>query len=148
MKQREVSVYIISENELVSFCRQVMPIIKEYHLILLYGQMGSGKTRFVRALGEYMGFLEEVGSPSFSIINEYHVPNESWQIQRLFHIDLYRLKSTQEALDIGIIDYLDTNQLCIIEWPQLIESLVSPSSYLSIEIEVLENQQRRFILTV
>ncbi len=140
--------YILNEDELVSFCVNTIPLLRNHHVLLLYGQMGSGKTRFVRALGETLGFLEEVGSPSFSIINEYHLSENVLSLQRIYHIDLYRLKSQQEALDTGILDYLDTDQLCIIEWPELIESLLPSGSYSKIQIEVLENQQRRFILTV
>ena len=63
-------------------------------------------------------------------------------------MDLYRLKSIQEALDIGILDYLDGPGLCIIEWPELIESLIRQEAHLDIHIEVLANQQRNYILTV
>jgi tRNA threonylcarbamoyladenosine biosynthesis protein TsaE len=139
---------MVSENELQGFCNEILPIISKFHLILLYGQMGAGKTRFVRALGQILGFAEEAGSPTFSIINEYHCQKNTWNINRIYHMDLYRLKTVQEALDIGILEYLDGPDICIIEWPELIENLIKQESHADIQIEVLENQQRRYILTV
>lgn len=139
---------IVGEDELKIFCEDILPIISIKHLILLYGQMGSGKTTFVRALGQILGFTSEVGSPTFSIINEYLPQKNNWNINRIYHMDLYRLKSIQEAFDIGIQEYLDGPDLCIIEWPELIESLTKKEVHLDIHIEVLENQQRRYILTV
>lgn len=139
---------IVSEDKLPDFCQNIMPILSKYHLILLYGQMGAGKTRFVRALGQILGFSEEAGSPTFSIINEYKAQHNTWEINRIYHMDLYRLKTIQEALDIGIQEYLDGHDLCIIEWPELIEDLIKDEIHLDIHIEVLENQQRNYILTV
>jgi tRNA threonylcarbamoyladenosine biosynthesis protein TsaE len=139
---------IIDEHQLNKFCQDILPELSKYHLVLLHGQMGAGKTSFVRALGQVLDFADEAGSPTFSIINEYHIPKNQWNITRIYHMDLYRLKSIQEALDIGIMDYLDGPALTIIEWPELIEDLIRKETYLDIHIEVLENQQRRFILTV
>ncbi len=139
---------IVREDQLQSFCEDIIEDLSKFHLVLLYGQMGAGKTRFVRALGQVLDFSEEVGSPTFSIINEYHIPKNKWNINRIYHLDLYRLKTIQEALDIGISDYLDGPGLCIIEWPELIESLTRKEAHLDIHIEVLANQERKYILTV
>lgn len=139
---------IIGEEQLSRFCQDILPEISRHHLVLLHGQMGAGKTSFVRALGRVLGFSEETGSPTFSIINEYHIPINQWNITRIYHMDLYRLKSIQEAVDIGIMDYLDGPGLCIIEWPELIEELTRKETHLDIHIEVLENLQRKYILTV
>jgi tRNA threonylcarbamoyladenosine biosynthesis protein TsaE len=148
MKTTGSQVFILSEQELDSICVELIPRIHRNRLVLLSGEMGAGKTRLVRALGEHMGFLSEVGSPSYSIINEYRLTDPKWQMDKIFHIDLYRLQSIQEALDIGIMDYITDGELCIIEWPELIEPLLSSVSIIKIQIDVLENQQRRFILTV
>ena len=139
---------IVDEEKLTGFCREIIEVISKHHLVLLYGQLGAGKTRFVRALGEILGFSGEAGSPTFSIINEYQPQKNEWNIKRIFHMDLYRLNTLQEALNIGIPDYLDGPDLCIIEWPELIKDLINREIHLDIHIEVLENQQRKFILTV
>lgn len=142
------SVFIVDESELLSLCDSIFPLINKQRIVLLKGQMGVGKTRFVRALGEYLGFEDEAGSPTFSIINEYHIPDNNWNVRRIFHVDLYRLNTLQEAMDIGIMEYLDSSEICIIEWPELISELTKKLDTLNIQIEVLENQQRKFTLTL
>ena len=140
--------HTVSENQLDHLAKELLPLFSKNNLVLLYGQMGAGKTRFVRSLANLLECTDEVGSPTFSIINEYHVKKNDWNINRIYHLDLYRLKSIQEALDIGISEYLYGQNLCIIEWPQLVEDLIANEPHLKIHIEVLANQQRRFILTV
>ncbi|MFZ1422262.1 MAG: tRNA (adenosine(37)-N6)-threonylcarbamoyltransferase complex ATPase subunit type 1 TsaE [Saprospiraceae bacterium] len=140
--------YIKTEKELHAFAMEVLPLIKKYSIICLEGSMGAGKTRFVRALGEHLGIESEVSSPTFSIINEYICSQNSWGIKQLFHMDLYRLKNIQEAIDIGIREYFDSGTLCLIEWPELVAPLLEQEMLLRIRIEVLDNNQRKFTLTL
>lgn len=90
----------------------------ESKVVLFQAEMGSGKTTFISALLKVMNSEDAVSSPTFSIINEYDIPND-----KVYHMDCYRLKSIDEAYDIGIEDYLDNNYYVFIEWPEKIESL-------------------------
>ncbi|MAZ72687.1 MAG: tRNA (adenosine(37)-N6)-threonylcarbamoyltransferase complex ATPase subunit type 1 TsaE [Flavobacteriaceae bacterium] len=91
--------------------------------LLFYGEMGVGKTTFINTLAQQLGVKEALSSPTFSIVNEYELKGD-----KLFHFDCYRLKNEEEALDIGIEDYLDTNHWCFVEWPERIESLLPDTS--------------------
>ncbi|MBU2951142.1 tRNA (adenosine(37)-N6)-threonylcarbamoyltransferase complex ATPase subunit type 1 TsaE [Tamlana agarivorans] len=85
--------------------------------LLFYGEMGVGKTTLIKKIVENLGSLDEVSSPTFSIVNEY-----SSKESKIYHFDLYRLKSTEEAYDFGIEDYLDSNHWKLIEWPEKVDS--------------------------
>jgi tRNA threonylcarbamoyladenosine biosynthesis protein TsaE len=87
-----------------------------------HGAMGAGKTTFIHALCDVKGVKDVVGSPTFSIINEYqYIPiaiGSDGTIRRLFHIDLYRLKDEEEALRAGVEDCLYSGCICLVEWPE------------------------------
>lgn len=99
--------------------------------ILFYGEMGVGKTTLIKELAKKIGVIDMLGSPTYSIVNEYELDDD-----KLFHFDCYRLKSLEEALDIGIEDYLDSGHWNLIEWPNLIEHLVPDEN---IKIEIVKN---------
>lgn len=93
----------------------IIPEIK-CNILLLKGNLGAGKTTFTQVLLKNLGSTDEVNSPTYSIVNEYNTPKG-----KIFHFDLYRLKSIEEVYDIGIEEYLDNAFLCIIEWPEVYE---------------------------
>jgi len=86
---------------------------------LFSGEMGAGKTSFIKELGKQIGIRQSVQSPTFSLVNSY----ETKEGKPVYHFDLYRLKNTAEALEIGIEEYLDSGHLCLIEWPEQAEEL-------------------------
>lgn len=87
-------------------------------VVALHGQMGAGKTTFVHALCDAKGVTSTVGSPTFSIINEYAYPDG-----QLYHIDLYRLKDEEEAIRAGVEDCLYSGSICFVEWPERAEGI-------------------------
>ena len=103
-----------------------------HNLIAFYAPMGAGKTTFTTAICSLLGVREDaVSSPTFSIINEYRTASG----ESLYHFDFYRIEHLEEALDIGLYDYLDSGSLCIMEWPENIEPLL-PEETLKVYITV------------
>lgn len=107
---------------------------------LLNAEMGSGKTTFVKAFCTYMGVESMTSSPTFSLVNEYEYADGL-----IRHLDLYRIKSIEEALDFGIEDYLYDDAYLFVEWPDLIMPIV-PKDIIVIDITVNDNLERVFRL--
>lgn len=95
------------------------------------GEMGAGKTTFIKAVCDELGVIDIVNSPTFSIVNDYATADG----RHIYHFDFYRLKSPQEALDFGIEEYFASNSLCLMEWPEQIEPLL-PDDTLQVTIAV------------
>ncbi|MCL4171464.1 UNVERIFIED_CONTAM: hypothetical protein GTU68_064222, partial [Idotea baltica] len=99
--------------------------------------MGVGKTTLIKEIIRLLGVNENVSSPTYSLINEY----QSKSNERIYHCDFYRLKSEEEAFDIGIEDYFDAENWCFIEWPERIKNLL-PLNSLSVYLSVKEDGLR------
>ena len=109
-----------------------------------YGEMGAGKTTFIRALAAALGVEDDVAnSPSFSIINEYRSDTTA---ELIYHFDLYRLDSMDEAMDIGVEDYFDSGTLCLLEWPERIEPML-PDDTVRVTITVNPDESRTITAT-
>ncbi len=104
---------------------------------LFYGNVGAGKTTLIKSLAKELGVTDTISSPTFSLVNE-HLTESG---ERLFHFDLYRLENIEEAYDIGIEDYLDSDAWIFIEWPDKIVSLLADSFH-KIEIMHQDTGQR------
>ncbi|MEN9728915.1 MAG: hypothetical protein RLZ91_32 [Bacteroidota bacterium] len=109
---------------------------------LFRGQMGAGKTTLSKELLQQLGVDQAVQSPTFSLVNEYQT--QAGEI--IYHFDLYRLKNTQEALAIGIEEYLDSGNYCLIEWPEQAEELWD-FPHVNVEIEAINEVQRKLTLS-
>jgi tRNA threonylcarbamoyladenosine biosynthesis protein TsaE len=126
---------------------EFLPPLAEHRIFAFYGGMGSGKTTFISALCRRMGVTDDIASPTFAIVNEYHVPQTSnspivkWSNSVVYHFDFYRIKSLAEAYDIGIEDYFYSGSPCFIEWPELIEPLL-PEQTVAVHITVNDDQSR------
>jgi len=130
------------KNETVS----VLDLLKDHepHRVFAFdGQMGAGKTTFIKKLCEEMGTLDVVNSPTFAIVNVYDV--ERPYKGEVYHFDCYRLKDIREAMDFGAEEYLYSGNYCFIEWPEMIEALL-PDDTVWVKIEPLENGDR--LLTI
>ena len=111
-------------------------------VILFNGEMGVGKTTFIKELAKVLGVNEPTSSPTFSLVNEYETTNN----QLVYHFDVYRLKQESEALDMGIDEYLYSGNWCFIEWAEKIPNLI-PQQHSVIDIKLLSNNERELILT-
>lgn len=99
-----------------------------FRIFAVYGRMGAGKTTFVKEICRQLGATDQTNSPSYTLVNEYAANGIT-----IYHLDLYRLHDLDEALDIGILDYLNSNAYCFIEWPQIIKPLLD-ENYISIHL--------------
>ena len=102
-----------------------------------YGEMGAGKTTLIKAICKAMGVTETITSPTFSLVNEYKDDDDN----PIYHFDFYRIKNIEEAFDFGYEDYFYSGNICFIEWPELIESLL-PTEVVEVIIKVDKNGQR------
>ena len=117
-------IYTISEIEDVA--QKVLANLKT-KTILIYGEMGAGKTTLVKALVKALGSEHEANSPTYSIVNEYEACGET-----IYHFDLYRIKDLEEAYNFGIEDYLFSDAWVIIEWPDLVTDLITTCDIINI----------------
>ncbi len=131
-------IQITSLEDLDRAAREFLDAIGDKTLVAFYAPMGAGKTTFTTAVCKALGVEEDaISSPTFAIVNEYRSGNG----EPVFHFDFYRIENPAEALDIGLYDYLDSGSLCLMEWPENIESLL-PEETLKVSIQVLPDGSR------
>jgi tRNA threonylcarbamoyladenosine biosynthesis protein TsaE len=140
--QNQFTLYAI--NDLSEAVKWVLEKAQGRHKIMLYGNMGAGKTTFTKAFCLHFGVKDSTSSPTFSLVNEYSYEEKGVK-KMIHHLDLYRLKSIDEALDIGIEDYLYDSHYCLIEWAQIIEPIL-PEDVLKIGFEISENFERKIVV--
>jgi len=108
-----------------------------HKLFAFHGSMGSGKTTFIQSFCKALGVIDSVCSPTFAIINVY----KTFKDEEVYHFDFYRLKNIEEAYDIGYEDYIYSGNICLMEWPEIIESVLPPE-VLKINITVQDDNSR------
>ena len=126
---------IRKEEEL---CAVAKMILKKFNskIYLFYGEMGVGKTSFIKKFCKELGVTDVVSSPTFSIVNQYSNVNE----EIIYHFDFYRTEKKEEVFDIGYEEYLFSSSYCFIEWPEKIEDLL-PTNYLKINMKLDDNNR-------
>jgi tRNA threonylcarbamoyladenosine biosynthesis protein TsaE len=126
--------------EITEVAKEVISNAK-HKVVLFYGEMGVGKTTLIKEIVKQLGVLDNVSSPTFSLVNEYH----SLTKEKIYHFDFYRINKEEEAMDMGIEEYFYSNAWCLVEWPNKIENLL-PLKSVSIVITTT-NQLRTLVLT-
>lgn len=132
----------VSIGQLAAVARLFLEKAGGEKIWLVEGEMGAGKTTFIKAICATLGVIDNMSSPTFSIINEYRTVNNDV----IFHFDFYRLKKEAEAIDIGIEDYLYSGAYCFIEWSEKIKNLI-PDDYVVVKIQPTTETTRTLSLT-
>jgi len=124
-------------DEIQSAAKWLIKHAGEEKIWVFKGQMGAGKTTLIKALARELGVVDEVSSPTFGIVNEYHTSSE----EKIYHFDFYRLDDPEEALEIGIEEYFYSGSFCWIEWAEKIAKYI-PENFLFLKIEILSEKKR------
>jgi len=135
MKQKVVSKSI---DDLYLVAGELIRTHPTARIFAFYGEMGAGKTTFIKALCTALGVDDNVSSPTFALVNQYQMVDGD----TVFHFDFYRIKKIEEVLDIGYEDYFYSGSYCLIEWPEKIEQLL-PDETLRVNITVEESSGER-----
>ena len=140
-----MEILVHSLAELDDTIPRLAEILGARRKVALYGDLGAGKTTLVQAFCRWLGAADTATSPTFSLVNEYGYHDTEGSPALVHHLDLYRLNSTQEALDIGIGELLYDPWYCFIEWPQLIEPYL-PEDSAKIQLDILSETARRLLI--
>ncbi len=130
-----------SEDQIDTIAEQILAAVS-CKTILFYGSMGAGKTTLIKALVKALGGAQKGNSPTFGIVNEYSTRNGTLLG---YHFDFYRLEDEEEALDIGLEDYLSQDAWIFMEWPEKIASLL-PDDAVILQIDLIDTQTRKISL--
>lgn len=128
---------INSLDELEIAAKELITVFSNDRVFAFYGKMGAGKTTFIQSICQALGSDDNVTSPTFALINEYNTAN----LDSIFHFDFYRIKDIEEAYDLGYEDYIYSGSYCLIEWPEMIDSLL-PEKMVKVKIEVQDDDTR------
>lgn len=137
------TIHIDSINDLPAAADRFIEQMDDRTVYAFYGEMGAGKTTFINALCRKLGVEDDVtNSPSFAIINEYRSDTTA---ELIYHFDLYRLETIDEALEIGVEDYFDCGALCFLEWPERIADIL-PDDTVRVDIKVNDDLSRDIVI--
>lgn len=135
------TITINSIEELPSAAHAFLADMGDRTVVALHGEMGAGKTTFINTLCRELGVeTDATTSPTFALVNEYRSDTTA---ELIYHFDLYRLESLDEAMDMGIEDYLDCGALCLIEWPNIIDPIL-PDDTIDLNITANPDGSRTF----
>lgn len=134
---RERRFYI---DEINVVAKEFIEAIGKDRIFLFEGEMGAGKTTFIAEVCKQLGAIDDFGSPTFSLVNEYADSKGN----PIYHFDFYRIDSPQEALDMGVEEYFNSGELCLVEWPDRLGSL-TPEEAKTVAIKINQDDSRTLI---
>ena len=119
-------------DDINEVARQFVDQMGDHKIFAFYGKMGAGKTTFIKAMCEELGVTDVINSPTFAIVNEYL----DGKGESIYHFDVDRIKRVEEVYDIGFDEYIYSGNLCLMEWPELIEQLLPEET---VRVDIMEN---------
>ena len=128
-------------NDLDEVSSKILELNNKYKKFAFFGDMGVGKTTLIKSLLKKLDVNDNVTSPTFSIVNEYL----SKKLGSIFHFDFYRIKNEKEAYDIGIDEYLSSDNYCFIEWPNKINSFID-DNFVNVYIDIVDDNKRNIMI--
>lgn len=128
-------------DEINVIAKEFLKKLNGFRVFAFNGELGAGKTTLISSICKELGVMETVTSPTFSIIQEYSAVDRN----NLFHIDLYRIKSREEAIDAGIEDCLNSNKICFVEWPEKALEIF-PENTIFTDIKILSEDKRKLLI--
>lgn len=128
-------------EEIDDIAKQFIPLLNNSKIVVFIGEMGAGKTTFIHAICRQMGIADKMSSPTYAIINQYETTDNTI----INHIDLYRLNDTEEAIQAGVEDAINSGDFCFIEWPQKI-MVILPLRIIEVFLEITGSNERRIII--
>jgi len=133
----------VNENgDLEDVASHILKLGDNTPIILFTGELGAGKTTLIKAIGLLLNIDNQMNSPSFGIVNSYDTIDK----KKYYHIDLYRLKSPEEAFDIGLFEVLDSGDVCWIEWPEILEKVWQTYDVVNVDITMNNKGLRRIFV--
>lgn len=134
---KEYTITINGIEDYPQAAREFVELLDKGRIFAFYGNMGSGKTTFIKSICEELGVEDSINSPTFAIVNEYEDRNQN----TIYHFDFYRIKSIEEVYNMGYEEYLYGDAICFMEWPELIEELL-PEETVKVFVEETEGGAR------
>ena len=133
--------YTNKAQELDEIAKAIVKVFKNEKKIVFFGEMGVGKTTLIKSICKVLNVQDVVTSPTFSIVNEY----QSKDGNSLYHFDFYRIKNQEELFDLGLEEYIYSDNYCFIEWPEKAEGLLSDNF---IQVQMTKNKECRIIKVI
>jgi tRNA threonylcarbamoyladenosine biosynthesis protein TsaE len=133
-------------DEIDVVCSSILPFVEAVDIVLLEGEMGAGKTTFMSHLVKALGSKDHVTSPTYSLVNKYILEDSSKVKNTIYHLDLFRLKSIEEAIDIGIEDILYSAQFVFVEWPELLVPYYEEMKILQLKFKKINTYSRNITI--
>ena len=130
--------YINSLSDIQDTAKEFLSLFSKPTVVAFVGEMGAGKTTFIKAVCKELGVVDTVNSPTFAIINDYETKDGS----NIYHFDLYRIEKAEEVEEIGFEDYLYSGKWCFVEWPEIADNYF-PNKIVKVKIEELEDGRRQ-----
>jgi tRNA threonylcarbamoyladenosine biosynthesis protein TsaE len=126
-------------TQLDRIAKKILTTYSNHRVFSFYGEMGAGKTTLIKALCKCLNIQNIPSSPTFAIVNEYWTP----QNEPVYHFDFYRIERPEEAIAIGVFEYLESGHYCFMEWSENIETILD-NDRVKIKIERIDDQTRKF----
>jgi tRNA threonylcarbamoyladenosine biosynthesis protein TsaE len=132
---------IEKEKELEKIVRYILKNHREQRIFFLSGDLGTGKTSFVKAFCQYLNSKDDVNSPTFTILNQYQT-----DLGTVHHMDLYRLKEPNDLIETGIYEIMDSGDYCFVEWPELLREYMVLDA-IEIKISITSESKRKIVIS-